>query len=237
MSHVVDVLERNVAEIRGRIADAARRCGRNPNDVRLVGVTKYVTPEVAQALVATGVRDLGESRPQQLWAKAAALAGENVAWHLIGSLQRNKVRRTVEVATLIHSLDDSRLANAIHAEAVEAGRSVEVLVEVNISGDATKHGVAPDALEPLLAHVAGLDHLRVRGLMTMSHLEGGAEIARQDFSKLRELRDRLRAGMPPSIELTELSMGMSDDFEQAVLEGATIVRIGTALFRGLIPQN
>ncbi|MCE9554901.1 MAG: YggS family pyridoxal phosphate-dependent enzyme [Planctomycetes bacterium] len=233
MPHLAEVLERNVAEIRGRIADAARRCGRNPSDVRLVGVTKYVTPEVAQALVATGVRDLGESRPQQLWAKAAAMAEEKVSWHLIGSLQRNKVRRTVEVAKLIHSLDSARLADAIHAEAVEAGRSVDALVEVNISGDATKHGVAPDAVRPLMAHVAGLDHLRVRGLMTMSHLEGGAEIARQDFAKLRELRDRLRVEMPPSIDLTELSMGMSDDFEQAVQEGATIVRVGSALFRGL----
>lgn len=233
MSHVLDVIERNVAEVRGRIAEAARRCGRSPNDVRLVGVTKYVAAEATQALVATGVRDLGESRPQQLWAKAAAMGGENVTWHLVGSLQRNKVRRTLEVAALIHSLDSARLADAIHNEAAPAARSVDVLVEVNISGDATKHGVAPDAVGALLAHVAGLDHLRVRGLMTMSHLEGGVEIARQDFGRLRELRDRLQTDAPSSIDLAELSMGMSDDFEQAVLEGATIVRIGSALFQGI----
>lgn len=233
MSNVGEILERNVAEIRGRIVEAARRAGRNPNDVRLVGVTKYVTAEVAQALVDTGVHDLGESRPQQLWAKAAAMAGERITWHLIGALQRNKVRRTVEVVDVIHSLDSSRLADAIQSEAAESERAVDVLVEVNISGDATKHGMAPDAVAPLLAQVAKLDHLRVRGLMTMSHLEGGADIARQDFSRLRELRDRLRADLPPSIDLAELSMGMSDDFEQAVLEGATIVRVGSALFRGV----
>lgn len=237
MSHLLDVIERNVAEVHGRIAEAARRSGRSPHDVRLVGVTKYVAVEVAQALVATGVRDLGESRPQQLWAKAAAMAGGNVAWHCIGSLQRNKVRRTIDVATLIHSLDSKRLADAIQNEAAEAGRTVDVLVEVNISGDAAKHGVAPDAAAPLLDHAAGLDHLRVRGLMTMSHLEGDTAIARQDFCRLRELRDRLRANVPPSIELNELSMGMSEDFEQAVLEGATMVRIGSALFRGLIRQR
>jgi len=225
-----ETLAQNVVRIRQRIDAAARQAGRDPAEVRLVGVTKYVDAEAARLLVAAGVSDLGESRPQQLWAKAEVLQNENVCWHLIGSLQRNKVRRTVEVAHLIHSLDGPRLADAIHQEAVAIGRRVDVLLEVNISGDATKHGIAPHAAAALLDHVAQLPYLRIRGLMTMSHREGGTAVARHDFARLRELRDHLRANAPETVDLGELSMGMSDDFEQAILEGATIVRIGSALF-------
>lgn len=223
-------LSQNVAAIRQRIADAARKAGRDPAEICLVGVTKYVDAETARRLAAAGVADLGESRPQQLWAKAEALRDENVRWHLIGALQRNKVRRTLESASLIHSLDSPRLADAIDQEAKSLGRRVDVLLEINISGDATKHGAAPEVAAALLDHAGRLPQVRIRGLMAMSHREGGPDVARRDFAQLRELRDRLRRAAPAAADLRELSMGMSDDFEQAIMEGATIVRIGSALF-------
>ena len=231
--NIAQTLAENLANVSGRIAEAARQAGRSADGITLVGVTKYVDAALARTLVAAGVHNLGESRPQQLWSKATELAGEAVAWHLIGSLQRNKVRRTLELAHLIHSLDSERLANVINDEAADLGRTVNVLLEVNISGDATKHGVARGETLSLLNHVVELPHLRLRGLMTMSHREGSPEIARRDFAALRELRDHLLSQAPRPTDLTELSMGMSDDFEQAILEGATIVRIGSALFEGI----
>jgi len=231
---LTETILQNVAAVRQRIADAAWQAGRDPAEIRLVAVTKYVDAAAARQLIAAGLTDLGESRPQQLWAKADALENEHVQWHFVGSLQRNKVRRTIEIATLIHSLDSQRLADALHQEAESLGRTVGVLLEVNISGDASKHGVAPEAAAALLDHAARLPHLQIRGLMTMSHREGGPDVARRDFARLRELRDQLLFAAPENVDLGELSMGMSDDFEQAILEGATIVRIGSAFFEGIV---
>jgi PLP dependent protein len=220
----------NVAEVRRRIGDAAARSGRTGDAVRLVAVTKYVPADVARLVVEAGCCDLGESRPQQLWERADELAGLPVRWHLIGHLQRNKVRRTLPLVTMLHSADSARLLAAIDEEHLPP---IPVLLEVNISGETAKSGFTPDEIEPFLATAAGYRHVSISGLMGMASLEGGLDVARREFAALRELRDRLRASCPPGVTLDELSMGMSGDFEAAIEEGATIVRVGSALFEGV----
>ncbi len=222
----------NLARVRGQIAEAARRSGRAAEAVRLVAVTKYASDDATRALVAAGGLDLGESRPQSLWQKAAALAGLPIRWHFIGHLQRNKVRRTLPLLSLIHSIDSPRLLGAVDEEASALGRTVDVLLEVNISGDAAKTGLAVDDVAPLVQTARDYPHVSIRGLMAMASLEGAAAAARRDFAALRMLRDRLNTDAPPGVALDELSMGMSDDFEIAIEEGATIVRVGSALFEG-----
>jgi len=222
----------NLARIRDRIAAAAERSGREPESVKLVAVTKSASARAARELAAAGCFDLGEGRPQDLWSKQAALADLPIRWHLIGHLQRNKVERTLPLVFLIHSVDSLRLMQAIDAAAESLGRQVPVLLEVNISGDAAKHGFSPQEMPERLAEAAECRHVQIRGLMAMAGLEGDATSARRDFRNLRELRDRL-GGLPEGARLDELSMGMSGDFEAAIEEGATFVRIGSALFEGI----
>lgn len=220
-----------LAGIGARISAAARRSGRAAEEVTLVAVTKYVDVEVTRQLAAAGCRTLGEARPQELWRKAEDLGGEVIEWHLIGHLQRNKIARTLPLVRLIHSGDSLRLLAAIDAEARRAGLApVPVLLEVNISGDATKHGFRADELEPLGSSLAGFSHLAIGGLMCMAGREGDLDAARRDFAHLRMLRDRLLAVWPETMRLDALSMGMSGDFEAAIEEGATIVRIGSLLY-------
>jgi PLP dependent protein len=236
----------NVLRVRGQIAHAAQRSGRSADAVRLVAVTKYVSAESVRPLVEAGCRDLGESRPQQLWEKASQLADLPIRWHFIGTLQRNKVRRTLPLVAMIHSVDSPRLLGAIVEElgdcpnyclsengTVPFGVPLPILLEVHISGEANKHGFEPGEVEPFLAKASDYRHVSVRGLMGMASLEGGVDVARRQFAALRELRDRLRVNCPPGVTLDELSMGMSGDFEAAIEEGATIVRVGSALFEGI----
>jgi pyridoxal phosphate enzyme (YggS family) len=230
---VVAQLRENLARVRDQIAAAAARSGRQAGDVTLVGVTKYVDESVARALAESGLTDLGESRPQELWSKAAALSDLPIRWHLIGHLQRNKVRRTLPLAACIQSVDSVRLLQEISRESASFGRITNVLLEVNVSGDAAKHGFEPAEIEPALPQIAALPNIAILGLMTMAALDGGPGRARRDFASLRELHDRLPSNCPASISLRELSMGMSGDFEIAIEEGATIVRIGSALFEEL----
>lgn len=229
-------LHENVQRVRERVVEAARRCGRAPEEITIVGVTKYGPAEVARALVAEGLIDLGESRPQELWRKAAALADLPVRWHLVGHLQTNKVRRTLPLVHWIHSVDSQRLLAALDTEAADLAQPVAVLLEVNLSGEPAKHGWPLEAMEQALQFAASCRHVQVRGLMTMAPLEGGVPAARRTFAALRELRDRLRPLCPPQITLAELSMGMSHDLEVAIEEGATLVRVGSALFDGLQVQ-
>jgi pyridoxal phosphate enzyme (YggS family) len=223
-------IAQNVATIRQRVAAAAARSGRPANAVTLVAVTKYVGPEEIRAVVAAGCRDLAESRPQQLWDRAAALADSTLRWHMVGHLQRNKVRRTLPLVHLVHSVDSLDLLEAVDRIAGELSIRTSVLVEVKISGEESKTGLEPEAVEPLLEQAARYPHVAVRGLMGMAALEGGPDVARRNFAALRELRDRLRSRVPEQICLDELSMGMSGDYEEAILEGATLVRVGSALF-------
>jgi pyridoxal phosphate enzyme (YggS family) len=236
-------LAENLAIVRGRIAEAARRSGRTDRDIRLVAVTKYVGIDIVRELIAAGCLDLGESRPQELWAKSAGIAAmsavndESIRWHLIGHLQRNKVERTIPVVSLLHSGDSIRLLEAINQAATTLGRALPVLIEVNISGDATKHGFKSNEIEPILPALAAMQSLDVRGLMCMASREGDLDQARRDFAALRQLRDRLQSVSPPGVQLNELSMGMSADFEVAIEEGATIVRVGSALFEGMLGES
>jgi len=218
-------LAARLAEVEARIAAACARAGRSRADITLVAVTKTVSPEVAALLPGLGVADLGESRPQELWKKAAAIPAAR--WHLIGHLQRNKLDKTVPLVSLIHSADSERVLDALSEFGAKHGDPVPVVLEVNCSREANKGGFAPESLPEL----AGRPGIRVEGLMTMAaHADDPAE-CRPTFAELRTLRDQLRArtGLP----LPHLSMGMSNDFEVAIEEGATHVRLGSVLFDGL----
>ncbi|MGL4941852.1 MAG: YggS family pyridoxal phosphate-dependent enzyme [Thermoguttaceae bacterium] len=216
--------------VRERIADALSRSGRSGDEVTLVAVTKYaqVNDETLRQLYDVGCRDFGESRPQQLVEKASRVTFADARWHQIGSLQKNKVRKLLPHASLIHSVDSLALAEAINRIASEECLdTVAVLLEVNVSGDATKGGFALTDLEKQWESLIALPRLRIDGMMSMSGLDATPAEIRWQFSETRELRDRLRSATTP---LTTLSMGMSDDFEIAIAEGSTMVRIGSLLF-------
>ena len=229
-----ELIAANVAHIRERIAVAAQAAGRDPAEIKLVAVSKYVDAATAALLVDAGCRSLGEARPQQLWEKAAAPALASVEWHLIGRLQRNKIRRTLPLASLIHSVDSERLLAAINDEAATLGMTSRVLLEVNCSGDAAKQGFTAEEVRALLPTLPNFAHLEVAGLMTMASLDGDDAIAQANFAALRPLRDELARQSPPNVTLQELSMGMSGDFEIAIAEGATLVRVGSSLFEGIL---
>jgi hypothetical protein len=226
-------LAENLAAVRQRIATAAARSGRQGDEVTLVAVTKYVDDLLARKLVDLGCRTLGESRPQELWGKAELLNDLGVQWHLIGHLQRNKARRTLPLVECVHSGDSERLLHELNEIATGQSPRLRVLLEVNISGDTAKHGLRSDEVEPLLPGLAQLEGIDICGLMSMASRDGGVDAARRDFAKLRQLRETLAKACPESISLRDLSMGMSGDFDVAIEEGATIVRVGSALFEGI----
>jgi len=233
MTELHEQLASNLASIQARITVAAQRSGREPEEVSLVAVCKYVSSSLTAALVEAGCLAVGENRPQQLWDKRETLATMPVQWHMIGHLQRNKVKRTIESLALLHSGDSLRLLATVNDAAAAASLRLPVLLQVNISQEANKHGFASEEMAMALPEIAAMEHLNVRGLMTMATLGGGSEQAQRDFARLRELRDSLQTECPESISLTELSMGMSGDFEVAIEEGATLVRVGSALFEGI----
>lgn len=229
MMDVRSTLAERLAAVRGRVAEACRRSGRDPSAVTLVAVSKSVSPEVAAIAFELGALDLGESRPQELWKKAAAVPGAR--WHLIGHLQRNKLDRTAPLTALIHSVDSARVLEALAVFGAKRGTPVPVLLEVNCSREAAKGGFSPDELPALGDRAMSLSGVSVRGLMTMAAYSDDPETARPTFVELRRLRDAMRTRT--GLELPELSMGMSGDYEVGVEEGATLVRVGTTLFEGL----
>jgi PLP dependent protein len=235
MTELTAKIAENVSRVRGRMAEAAARAGRSADEVRLVAVTKYVGVEEIRALVRSGCTLLGESRAQHLGDMAPLLRDEPIRWHMIGHLQRNKIRRTLPEVDMIHSGDSPRLVEAVDRIAGELSLRMPMLLEVNVSGEADKGGFAPDEIEGFLAAAAELRHVEIRGLMAMASLGGGLDAARRDFRRLSQLRDRLRRSCPAAVDLSELSMGMSGDYEVAIEEGATIVRVGSALFEGVLP--
>ena len=241
-------IEANLEAVRERIAAACRQAGRTADNVTLVAVTKYVSADVTRLVLEAGCRDLAESRPQSLWDKAVALAGVAPAarWHLVGHLQRNKIRRTLPLLGVLQSLDSIRLLEAIAADAVrpadalrpaDAGQEAtgcDVLVEVNLTDDPGRSGAMPADVPALVAAAAASRGVRLRGLMGMAgRPDADAADARRDFARLRALRDNLAATLADPTMLRDLSMGMSGDFEAAILEGSTLVRIGSALFEGI----
>ncbi len=233
MTDIATIISDNVARVLDRTAAAAAKSGRDRGAVTLVAVSKYVGVDEVRALLAAGCHDFGESRPQQLWQKADALRGEPIRWHMVGHLQRNKTRRTVPLISLLHSCDSLRLAAAVAGGVGDSEQPVPMLIEVNVSGDAAKHGFSPNEVEPAIAQLASLSGIQLRGLMAMAARGTTGDMARRDFASLRELRDRLQRVAPPGVRLDELSMGMSGDFEEAIEEGATLVRVGSLLFEGL----
>ena len=222
----------SVARVRERIAAAARRSGRRADDVTLVAVTKGVALSRILAAGTCGVTDFGENRVQEAVPKITTLRAQGLStarYHMVGHLQRNKVRGAVQIFDVVHSVDSAALAAAFSQRAAASGRVVDVLLQVNVAQEPQKFGLAPDALASVLRKVVGLAALRVIGLMTIAPQTDDAGRARPVFRRLRELRDGMAQTSVAPL-LVHLSMGMSDDFEVAVEEGATIVRIGRAIF-------
>lgn len=221
MPQVVD----NLGRVRARIEAAARRVGRDPAEITLVGITKTFPAGVAQAAVDAGLEHLGENRVHEAAGKIPQVRG-GVTWHMVGHLQRNKVRQAVELFDSLDSVDSLRLAREIQRR---AQRPVPVLLQVNAGGEETKFGFSPEGLGEALPRLLELDRLRIEGLMTLAPLVEDAEEVRPVFRRLARLRDGLRREVP-QLGWATLSMGMSQDFEVAIEEGATMVRLGTAIF-------
>lgn len=229
---VLSTIADHLADVRSRIADAARRAGRDPNAVTLVAVSKTQPLAAIEAAYAAGQRDFGENRVEELGPKAEAAkqAGlHELRWHLIGTIQSRKTRQAIGPPALIHSVDRMKIAARLSRDALDAGRVVRVLLEVNISGEASKQGFTPQELLEGAGALLDMPGIEVQGVMTMAPLEMGGEAARPVFRGLRTLRDDL-AVRYPALSWTQLSMGMTNDFEVAVEEGATLVRVGSAIF-------
>jgi pyridoxal phosphate enzyme (YggS family) len=228
---LLPLLRRSLASVEERIQAACARAGRRREEITLVAVTKTVSAEVARLVPQLGVYDLGESRPQELWRKAAALEDvPGVRWHQIGHLQRNKVERTLPLVHCIHSVDSLRLLEALEQEARRTDRTVPIFLEINASGEEEKHGFAPEALPQLKDTLGELTHLHALGLMTMAAYTEDPEATRPTFALLRRLREQLQQDLGQAHPMNQLSMGMSNDFEVAIEEGATSIRLGTILF-------
>jgi len=219
----------NYARIRERVAEAAHRCGRPPESITIVCAAKSKGPAAVQAALAAGATDIGENYVQEAQQKMAQIHSP-ARWHLIGHLQRNKAKIAVQLFTLIHSLDSVALAQELHRQGEKHQKTVRTLIEVNLGGETTKSGITLERIEPLLEAVSALSHVQVEGFMTIPPPGSTAEAARPYFRALAELRDRYARFQTANIRFDALSMGMTDDFEVAIEAGATIVRIGRAIF-------
>lgn len=226
-------ISENIAGVRERISAAAARAGRNPDDIVLMAVSKTQPPERVAEAYGAGLRLFGENRVQEFAGKASALVGLPAAeWHLIGHLQTNKAGKAAELFGAVDSVDSLKLAERLDAAARELDKKLGVVIEVNVGGEAAKSGVVPDsrALEELLLAASRLEALEFRGLMTIPPFTDDPLGARPYFCRLRELRNSIAARKLPGVRMDELSMGMSHDFEVAIEEGSTCVRVGTAIF-------
>jgi pyridoxal phosphate enzyme (YggS family) len=233
LSKVSDQIHRNVESVRGRIAAAARRSGRTEASVELVAVTKKWPVELVRPLIAAGVLDLGENYPQELWKKIESLAEleRPVRWHLIGHLQTNKARRTLPLVRMIHAVDSLKLLQLLDTLAREITNPPAVCLQINTSAEESKHGWSAAGILADAAAITACRSIPIVGLMTIAGWGTDAETARPSFIQLRQTRDALR--QPTGLPLSELSIGMSSDFEAAIEEGATLVRVGSALLEGV----
>jgi PLP dependent protein len=223
----------NIARVREQISAAARRSGRRSEEIALMAVSKTFPAEKIREAYDAGIRLFGESRVQELAGKANALRDlHDAEWHMIGHLQTNKAAKAVEFFSAVDSVDSLRLAEKLNTAAGQAGKKLTTLIEINVGGEIAKSGVAPESLEldNILQAAPGLEHLAIRGLMTVPRFTEDPEGARPLFRKLRELRDQIAGKRLPSVGMGALSMGMSHDFEVAIEEGSTCVRVGTAIF-------
>ena len=226
-------LKQNLDDVRRRMTAACARAGRDEAAVRLVAVTKTVTADVAAQLVELGVTDIGENRVQEAASKREALAGLDVTWHMIGHLQTNKVKNALRLFDVIHSVDSLHLAEAISKGASLQGETISVLVQIDIAGEEAKFGIPVAEAADEVGRMSELPGLRIAGLMTMAPFVDDAETVRPVFARLRELAEEINALGLPGVEMRHLSMGMTQDFEVAIEEGATLIRVGSALFKGI----
>ena len=219
-----------LTDIRERMRRTAVECGRDPDSVKLVAVSKTVSTERVLEGIQAGITILGENYVQEAREKIEALRSYPVSWHFIGHLQSNKARHAIGLFDLIHSVDSFKLAKELDKRAKAAAKVQKILIQVNISGEETKSGIDPIQTLQLVQNIGELEHLSVRGLMTMPPFFNAPERVRPYFRALKELQNRIREAALPTVMMEELSMGMSGDFETAVQEGATLVRIGTSIF-------
>ncbi len=239
----MSTITENYKEVRERIDEACRKVGRKPEEVTLIAVSKTHPAEYVEELLPLGVVDFGENKAQELCAKqdevqewcagqdeAQQAAQKPLRWHLIGHLQRNKVKQVVGRAYMIHSVDSLRLAQEIEKEAGKAGITAQILVEINIGAEESKSGTTPEEAPELIRAISQMEHVHVNGLMCIAPIVEKPEDARPYFARMRALREEIAAMDLPNVEMRELSMGMTGDFEAAVAEGATFVRVGTAIF-------
>ena len=247
LSSQLEIIKRNLSAVRERIDSAASAAGRKPESVRLISVCKYVDEQTTLDAIAAGCTMVGENRPQQIWSKHAAwqqsLATANppveamdVEWHMIGHFQRNKVKKTLPLVDLIHSVDSLRLAEAIAAEAARLSVRKAILIELNVTQDRSKTGLVPEELGTVADFCCQQPSLELCGLMGMARLDGRDAEVERDFEMIREHSERLQSRIGTAATLKELSMGMSGDFEAAIRQGATMIRIGSSLFEGLLSR-
>ena len=220
-------LEQNADLVRQQV-ETARNKANHQDKVNVIAVTKYVDVATTEALVKTGIQDIGENRVDKFLEKYQALKEYNLTWHLIGSLQRRKVKDVINLVDYFHALDSVKLAQEIQKR---AEHSIKCFLQVNISGEESKHGFAPDELDDVLAEIAQLDKIEIVGLMTMAPFEASQEELQDIFSKTHQLQKQLEKKQLRNMPFSELSMGMSRDFEVAIANGATFVRIGTSFFK------
>lgn len=223
------MIKDNVKRVLDDIQETALKAGRNPKDVTLVAVTKTVTAKEAEEVMDAGVLTLGENRVQSLLDKYEILKDEPT-WHLIGHLQTNKVKYIADKVSLIHSVDSLKLATEINRKFAEIGKCADILIQVNVSGEESKFGIAPTSSFSLMEELSKLESVRVKGLMTMAPLDATPDECRKYFYNLKKLSCDLADRKIPNIAMEHLSMGMSGDYREAIMEGATLVRVGSALF-------
>ena len=227
----MDYIARNIQSIRERIADAAAQCGRSPEDIILLAISKTFPKELIARAAEAGIQRFGENRVQEAEGKIPQLTGiPGLEWHLVGHLQTNKARSAAELFDVIHSLDSVKLGAKLNEASLETGKKLSVLLQVDLGGEETKFGADPSEIPEIVESMRKFTSLRLNGLMTIPPYFGNPEEVRPYFAKLRELAEKLESEQSGCLGQRHLSMGMSHDFEQAILEGATILRIGTAIF-------
>ncbi|HEU4930727.1 MAG TPA: YggS family pyridoxal phosphate-dependent enzyme [Pyrinomonadaceae bacterium] len=238
VSTAQEQLAARLTAVRGRMAAAANACGRKPEEVKLIAISKTHPASVIRTLIELGASDLGENRVQEAEEKIAEIGGEHVRWHLVGHLQANKARRAVNLFEVIHSLDSPDLAQRLDRLCGEEGREkLPVLIQVDLGHEETKSGIDESELTQMVEGLRSLTHLELIGLMTLPPFFDDTEQSRPFFRRLRELRDELESRGAFGGRRGELSMGMTHDFEVAIQEGATMVRIGTAIFGERVPRQ
>lgn len=225
----METIKNNLEIINEKIKKAALKVNRNPKGIKLVAVTKIATIEQIKEAISAGVKIIGENKVQEAKEKYQILTA-NIEWHLVGHLQTNKVKYAIEIFDLIHSVDSIRLAKEIDRRSLQFGMITNVLVEVNVSGEETKYGIKPEEAEPFLKEISEFSRIRVRGLMTIAPIKEDKEEVRPYFRKLRKLSKEIKRKNIKNVKMDYLSMGMTEDFEVAIEEGANMVRIGRGIF-------